>query len=118
MRPKLLQIGQTRQQSTPFYVYIQNIKLVWNSDLLRAGLEQENVLYAPPNTKSMVDRLSFCKPMRVWSSITCFRAEIVSYKNPIRISGKITIVPRLFSEHLHQMKNKHQIVNVHINGTV
>ena len=64
MRPKLLQIGQTRHQSTPFYVYIQNIKLVWNSDTLCAGLEQENVLYAPPNTKSMFDRLSFFKPMR------------------------------------------------------
>ena len=32
----------------------------------------------------------------------------------VRISGKITTVPRLFSEHLHQMKNKHQIMNVHI----
>ena len=31
-----------------------------------------------------------------------------------RTSGKITSVPTLFSEHLHQMKNKHQIMNVHI----
>ena len=54
-RPKLLQMGQTRHQSTPFYVYIQNIKLVWNSGKLYAGLEQENVLYTPLNTKSMVD---------------------------------------------------------------
>ena len=45
MRPKLLQIGQTRHQSTPIYLYIQNIKLVWNSGTLCAGLEQENVLY-------------------------------------------------------------------------
>ena len=64
MRPKLLQIGHTRHQSTPLYVYIQNIKLVWNFGTLCAGLEQENVLYAPLNTKSMVDRLSFFKPMR------------------------------------------------------
>ena len=49
-----------------------------------------------------------------WSGITSFRAEIVSYKYPIRISGKITIIPRLFSKHLHQLKNKHQIMNVHI----
>ena len=60
-RSKLLQIGKTRHPSTLFYVYIQNIKLLWNSDLLRAGLEQEN---APPNTKSMFDPLSFFKPMR------------------------------------------------------
>ena len=63
-RPKPLQIGHPRHQSIPFYMYIQNIKLVWNSDLLRAGLEQENVLYTPPNTKSMFDRLSFFKPTR------------------------------------------------------
>ena len=49
-----------------------------------------------------------------FGQITCFRAEIVSYKYRIRIRGKITSVPRLFSEHLHQMKNKHQIMNVHI----
>ena len=29
---------------------------------------------------------------------------------PIRIRGKITTIPRLFSEHLHQMKNKHHIM--------
>ena len=29
------------------------------------------------------------------------------------ISGKIATVPRLFSEHLFQLQNKHQIVNVH-----
>ena len=64
MRPKLLQIGQTRHQSTPIYLYIQNIKLVWSSGTLYAGLEQQNVLYAAPNTKLMVDRLSFFKSMR------------------------------------------------------
>ena len=55
MRPKLLQIGQTRYQSTPLYVYIQNTKLVWNPGTLCAGMKQENVLYTPPNTKLMVD---------------------------------------------------------------
>ena len=39
---------------------------------------------------------------------------LVTYKYPIRIRGKITTGPRLFSEPLHQMKNKHQIMNVHI----
>jgi len=29
-------------------------------------------------------------------------------------SGKITTVPRLFSEHLLQNENQHQIMNVHI----
>ena len=29
------------------------------------------------------------------------------------IGGKITTVPRLFSEHLLQDENKHQIMNVH-----
>ena len=29
-------------------------------------------------------------------------------------SGKITTEPKLFSENLHQMKNKHQIMNVHM----
>ena len=64
MRPKLLQIGQTKHQSTALYLYIQNIKLVWNSGTLCAGREQENVLYAPPNTKSTVDRFGFFKPVR------------------------------------------------------
>ena len=45
MRPKLLQIEQIRHQSTPLYLYIQKIKLVWNSGTLCAGLEQANVLY-------------------------------------------------------------------------
>ena len=29
------------------------------------------------------------------------------------VCGKITTIPRLFSEHLLQSKNKHQIMNVH-----
>ena len=29
------------------------------------------------------------------------------------MSGKITTVPRLFSEHSLQSENKHQIMNVH-----
>ena len=37
----------------------------------------------------------------------------VSHKSPICISGKITTLPRLFSEHLNQIENKHQIMNVH-----
>ena len=31
----------------------------------------------------------------------------------VAISGKITTVPRLFSEHSLQNENKHQIVNIH-----
>ena len=49
----------------------------------------------------------------LWSKIVCFRDEIVSYKWPIHISGKITTVPRLFSEHLLQNDKKHQIMIVH-----
>ena len=64
MRPKLLRIGWTRHQSTPLYVYIQNIKLVWNPGTLCARLEQENVLYTPPNTKSMGDCLRLFKSRR------------------------------------------------------
>ena len=37
----------------------------------------------------------------------------VSHKSAMCISGKITTVPRLFSEHLLQDENKHQIMNVH-----
>ena len=48
----------------------------------------------------------------VWSSISCFRDENVSHKSPMCIGGKITTVPRLFSEHLLQDENKHQIMNV------
>ena len=63
-RPKLLQIGQTKHQSTPLYLYIQNINLVSNSGLPYAGLERENLVYTQPNTKLMVDYLSFCEPRR------------------------------------------------------
>ena len=48
-----------------------------------------------------------------WSSIGCFSVENVSRKSPMCISGKITTVPRLFSEHSLQNENKHQIMNVH-----
>ena len=41
-----------------------------------------------------------------------FRDENVSHKSSMCISGKITTVPRLFSEHLVQDENKHQIMNV------
>ena len=44
---------------------------------------------------------------------SCFRDENVSHKSPMCISGKITTVPRLFSEHLTQNENKHQIMSVH-----
>ena len=63
-RPNLLQIGQIRHQSTPLYLYIQNINLVCHSDLLWDELRRENGVYTPPNTKAMVDRLSFFKPRR------------------------------------------------------
>ena len=63
-RPKLCQIRQTRYQSTPLYLYIQNIKLVCQSDTLCTGLEWENLVYTQPNTESMVDHLSFFKPRR------------------------------------------------------
>ena len=44
-----------------------------------------------------------------WSSTGCFRDENVSHKSPMCTSGKITTKPRLFSEHLLQDENKHQI---------
>ena len=63
-RPNLLQIGQNSHQSTPLYLYIQNINLVCHSDLLCDELGQENGVYTTTNTKVMVDRLSFFKPRR------------------------------------------------------
>ena len=63
-RPKLLQTGQTRYQSTPLYLYIHNIKLVCNSGTLCVGLEREIVVYTQPNINSMVNRLSFFTPTR------------------------------------------------------
>ena len=46
--------------------------------------------------------------------LAVFRDENVSHKLPMCtiISGKITTVPRLFSEHSLQNENKHQIMNV------
>ena len=43
-----------------------------------------------------------------------FRDKILVIPLYISISGKITTVRRLFSEHLLQNENKHQIMNVHI----
>ena len=63
-RPKLLQIEQIRHQSTPLCLYIHNINLVCHSDLLWAELGWDNGVDTPPNTKMMVDRLSFFKPRR------------------------------------------------------
>ena len=63
-RANLLQIGQIRHQSTPLYLYIQNINLVCHSDLLWTELGRENGVYTPLNTKALVDRLSFFKPRR------------------------------------------------------
>ena len=40
------------------------------------------------------------------------KKTLVIIKSPMCISGKITTVPRLFSEHLLQDENKHQIMNV------
>ena len=44
--------------------------------------------------------------------LAVFRDENISHKSSMCIGGKITTVPRLFSEHLLQDKNKHQIMNV------
>ena len=57
--PKLL---QTRNQSTPLYLYIHNIKLVSQFDTPCMRLDLEYLVYTQPNLKSMVDRLSFFKP--------------------------------------------------------
>ena len=46
--------------------------------------------------------------------ISGLKLLVIQVSDTYIISGKITSVPRLFSEHLHQMKNKHQIMNVHI----
>ena len=39
--------------------------------------------------------------------------ENVSHKSSMCISGKITTISRLFSEHLTQNENKDEIMNVH-----
>ena len=59
--PKLLWRGQTGHQSTPLYLHIQNIKLVFQFDTLCMGLDPEYLVYNQPNIKSMVDCLSFFK---------------------------------------------------------
>ena len=46
------------------------------------------------------------------SSTSCFKDENVSHKSPMCIGGKITTVPRIFSENLFQDENKPQIMNV------
>ena len=38
---------------------------------------------------------------------------LVNCKGPLHVSDKITTVPRIFSECLPQMVNKHQITNLH-----
>ena len=63
-RPNLFQIGQIRHQSTPLYLYIQNINLVCHSDLLWDELGRKNQVYTPPNTKALADLLRFFKPRR------------------------------------------------------
>jgi len=42
----------------------------------------------------------------ILSSVTCFRSEnAISFKRPLHVSGKITTVPRLFSQNVPQMEN-------------
>ena len=48
----------------------------------------------------------------VWFGQVLAVSEENSHKSPMCISGKITTVPRLFSEHLLQDENKYQIMNV------
>jgi len=50
----------------------------------------------------------------LWSSISCFRPENISYKLAIlQVVKLITTIPRLCSENLFQNENQHQIMNVH-----
>ena len=46
-RSKPTQTGQTRYHSTPFYLYIQNIKLVFDCSELCLELEWENPVFTP-----------------------------------------------------------------------
>ena len=41
------------------------------------------------------------------------KTSVISHRC-VYVSGKITTIPGLFSEHLLQDKNKHQIMNVHM----
>ena len=52
-----------------------------------------------------------------WSSISCFRDENVSHKSPMCISGKITTIPGLFSEH-SKIKTNIRLWMYTWNGTV
>ena len=70
-RPKLLQIGQTRHQSTPLYLYIQNIILVCNSGLLCAGLERENFVYIQVLIRGAAASLSSCNHLKKLEKPVC-----------------------------------------------
>ena len=48
----------------------------------------------------------------VWFGQVALLGMKTLVKSPMCIGGKITTVPRLFSEHLVQDENKHQIMNV------
>ena len=63
-RSKLLQIHQTRHQSTPLYLYIENIKLVCNSGLLCAGMEWEMYFTRNRIRNRWSITLNFFNPMR------------------------------------------------------
>ena len=44
-------------------------------------------------------------------AVSGMKTLVISH--PMCISDNITTIPRLFSEHLLQNENKHQIMNVH-----
>ena len=44
-------------------------------------------------------------------AVSGMKTLVISHRC-VYLSGKITTVPRLFSEHLVQVENKHQIMNV------
>jgi len=73
------------------------------------SLRDENIELSMYTLKGTV-WYPFCP---LWSSISCSGNEIVSDMEPIRVSCKITTLPRLFSEHSLQDENKHQIMNVY-----
>ena len=45
-------------------------------------------------------------------AVSGLKTLVISHRS-VKLSGKITTAPRLFSEHLLQNENKHQIMNVH-----
>ena len=55
-RPKPTQTGQTRYHSTPFYLYIQNITLVFDCSGLCLGLEWENSVFTPYRFSNLQDQ--------------------------------------------------------------